>query len=77
MWYKEIAASAGLHTITAVLAPITGTADHCGYTVQDINCLRRSNAGVVGSNPAGGTDACAPSFCVCAVLCVGSGFATG
>jgi hypothetical protein len=29
----------------------------------------------VGSNPAGGKDDCVRSFCVCVVLCVGSGLA--
>jgi hypothetical protein len=36
----------------------------------------RSNAGIVGSNPIQGMDDCARSFCVCVVLCVGSGLAT-
>jgi hypothetical protein len=35
------------------------------------------NAGFVGLNPTRGTDICVRLFCVCAVLCVGSGLATG
>jgi hypothetical protein len=37
----------------------------------------RSNAGIMGSNPTWGIDVCVRLFCVCAVLCVGSGRATG
>jgi hypothetical protein len=37
----------------------------------------RSNTGVVGSNPTQGIDICVRLFCVCVVLCVGSGLATG
>jgi hypothetical protein len=33
----------------------------------------RSEAGIVGSNPTQGTDVCVRLFCVCVVLCVGSG----
>jgi hypothetical protein len=36
-----------------------------------------SNAGIVGSNPTQGMDVCVRLFCVCVVLCVGSGLATG
>jgi hypothetical protein len=36
-----------------------------------------SNAGIVGSNPTQGMDVCVSLFCVCVVLCVGSGLATG
>jgi hypothetical protein len=32
---------------------------------------------MVGSNPTQGMDIRVPSFCVCVVLCVRSGFATG
>jgi hypothetical protein len=31
----------------------------------------------VGSNPTQGMDVCVCLFCVCVVLCVGSGLATG
>jgi hypothetical protein len=37
----------------------------------------RSNIGVVGSNPTQGMDVCVRLFCVCVVLCVGSGLTTG
>jgi hypothetical protein len=37
----------------------------------------RSNAGIVGSNPTHAMDVCLRLFCVCVVLCVGSGLATG
>jgi hypothetical protein len=37
----------------------------------------RLNAGIVGSNPTPGMDACVSFFCVCAVLCVGSGLESG
>jgi hypothetical protein len=36
-----------------------------------------SNAGIVGSIPTQGMDICLCLFCVCVVLCVGSGLATG
>jgi hypothetical protein len=34
-------------------------------------------AGIVGSNPTQGMDVCVRLFCVCVVLCIGSGLATG
>jgi hypothetical protein len=37
----------------------------------------RSNAGIVGSNHTQGMDVCVRLFCVCVVLCVGGGLATG
>jgi hypothetical protein len=37
----------------------------------------RSNTGIVGSNATRGMDICVSLFCVCAVLCVGRGLATG
>jgi hypothetical protein len=33
----------------------------------------RSNAGIVGPNPTQGMNVCVRLFCVCVVLCVGSG----
>jgi hypothetical protein len=42
-----------------------------------LNIFVRSNAGIVGSNPTQGMDVCVRLFCVCVVLCVGSGLATG
>jgi hypothetical protein len=37
----------------------------------------RSNTGLVGSNPTQGIDVYVRLFCVCVVLCVGSGLGTG
>jgi hypothetical protein len=37
----------------------------------------RSKAGIVGSNPTWGMVVCVRLFCVCVVLCVNSGLATG
>jgi hypothetical protein len=37
----------------------------------------RSEAGIVGSNPTQGMHVCVRLFCVCIVLCVGSGLAMG
>jgi hypothetical protein len=37
----------------------------------------RSDAGIVGSNPTQGMDVCVRLFCVCVVVCVGSGLTTG
>jgi hypothetical protein len=36
-----------------------------------------SKAEIVGSNPIQGMDVCVRLFCVCVVVCVGSGLATG
>jgi hypothetical protein len=41
------------------------------------NCIRNSNAGIVGLNPTRGTDFSVHLFCVCVVLCAGSDLATG
>jgi hypothetical protein len=53
------------------------TADHNGRAVTEINCLGRSDAGIVGSNHTWGMDVCVRLFCVCAVLYAGSGLTTG
>jgi hypothetical protein len=37
----------------------------------------RSNAGVAGLNPTRGMDVCVRLFCVCVVLYIGGGLATG
>jgi hypothetical protein len=37
----------------------------------------RSDTGIVGLNPTWGVDVCVRLFCVCAVLCAGSGLTTG
>jgi hypothetical protein len=52
--------------------PITVTAQSKARTV-----FARSNAGIMGSNPTRGMDVCVNLFCVCVVLCVGSGLAKG
>jgi hypothetical protein len=44
---------------------------------EALTFFARSNAGIVGSNPTQGMDACVRLFCVCVVLCVDSGLATG
>jgi hypothetical protein len=41
------------------------------------NVFARSNTGVVGSNPIQGMDVCVRLFCICVVLFVASGLATG
>jgi hypothetical protein len=52
--------------------PITVAARCKKWTV-----FTRSNNGIVCSNPTRGMDVCVRLFCVCVVLCVGGGFATG
>jgi hypothetical protein len=52
--------------------PITVAVQSKAWTV-----VARSNAGIVGSNRTQGMDVCMCLFCVCIVLCVGSGLATG
>jgi hypothetical protein len=42
-----------------------------------LTTFARWNAGIVGSNPTRGMDVCVRLSCVSAVLCVGSGLATG
>jgi hypothetical protein len=51
--------------------PITVAPRSKAWTV-----FARSNAGIVVSNPTQGMDVCVRLFCVCAVLCVGTGLAT-
>jgi hypothetical protein len=41
------------------------------------NAIHHPNTWIVGSNPTRGMDICVCLFCVCVVLCVGSGVATG
>jgi hypothetical protein len=52
--------------------PITVAARSRASTV-----FARSNTGIGGSNPTLGMDVCVRLFCVCAVLCAGSGLAMG
>jgi hypothetical protein len=51
--------------------PITVAEQSKAWTV-----FFRSNTGIVGSNLTQGMDVCVPLFCVCVILCVGSGLAT-
>jgi hypothetical protein len=52
--------------------PITVAARSKAWTV-----FARSNTGIMGSNPTQAMDVCMRLFCVCDVLCEGSGLATG
>jgi hypothetical protein len=52
--------------------PVTVASRSTAWTVSS-----RSDAGIVGSNPIQGMDDCVRLFCVCVVLCLGSGLATG
>jgi hypothetical protein len=52
--------------------PITVAALSKAWTV-----FVHSNTGIVGSNTTWGMDICVRLFCVCIVLCAGSGLATG
>jgi hypothetical protein len=53
-----------------IIQPITAAVPSKASTV-----FARSNIGVVGSNPTRDTDVCVRLFCVCVILCVGSGLA--
>jgi hypothetical protein len=52
--------------------PITVAAQSTACTV-----FAHSNTGIVGSNPTRSMDVYVHLFCVCAILCAGSGLATG
>jgi hypothetical protein len=52
--------------------PITVASRYKARTV-----FARSTAEIVGSNSTQGMDICVRLFCICVVLCVGSGLATG
>jgi hypothetical protein len=54
------------------MEPITVAARSKAQTV-----FARSNTGIGGANPTWGMDVCVRLFCVCVVLCVGSGLTTG
>jgi hypothetical protein len=58
--------------VLSMREPITVAARSKAWTV-----FSHSNTGIVGSNSTQGTDVCLRLFCVCVVLCVGSGLATG
>jgi hypothetical protein len=54
------------------LMPIIVAARSQAWTI-----FAHSNTGVVGSNSTRGMNICVHVFCVCVVLCAGSGLATG
>jgi hypothetical protein len=62
--------------------PLKSSRDKPFLKCENIQQFRENNkysghAGFVGSNPTPGIDVCVRLFCVCAVLCVGSGHVTG
>jgi hypothetical protein len=59
-------------TVYINVEPITVAARSKAWIV-----FARSNAGIMGSNPIQDMDVCVRLFCVCVVLYVGSGLATG
>jgi hypothetical protein len=69
---NEAVAAIYLYNREHIHVPIAVAARFRACTVFD-----RSNTGIVGSNPTKGVDACVRLFCVCVVLCVGSGLAAG
>jgi hypothetical protein len=56
----------------SIIQPITVAARSKAWTV-----FSHSNTGIVGSNSTWAMNVCVPLFCVCVVLCVGIGLATG
>jgi hypothetical protein len=56
----------------STLVPIIAAAQS-----KEWNIFARSNTGIMGSNPTRGMDVGVRLFCICVVLCVGSGLATG
>jgi hypothetical protein len=64
-WYTCI-----LFSVSSI-KPLTVAARSKAWTV-----FARSITGIVGSNPTRDMDVCVRLFCVCVVLCVGSGLAT-
>jgi hypothetical protein len=53
------------------------TADYMAARSKAWTVFACSNTGIVGLNPIQGLDVCMPLFCVCVVLPVGGGLATG
>jgi hypothetical protein len=51
--------------------------DHSVLFIPAARPQALSNTGIVGSNPTQGMGICVCLFCLCVVLCVGSGLATG
>jgi hypothetical protein len=48
-----------------------------GLRHELFSLVRTLDAGIVDSYPTQGMDVCVPLFCVCVLLCLGSGLATG
>jgi hypothetical protein len=65
-------ANMNLNGVKKTQVPNTEATQSKAWTV-----FARSNTGILGSNPTRGMDVCARLFCVCVVLGVGSGLATG
>jgi hypothetical protein len=68
----EAKSCGGIKEFSFTLEPITVAELSNAWTV-----FVRLNTGIVGSNPTRGMDVCVRLFCVCVVLRVGSGLATG
>jgi hypothetical protein len=64
-------------TARSLVTDGTSTRYVCVCAVKAWTVFARSNSGIVGSNPTRGMDVCVRLFCVFAVLCAGSGLATG
>jgi hypothetical protein len=73
-WKAEARAQGGCRTSekNKCERSITVTARSEAWTLS-----ASSNTGIVGSNPTQGVDVCVRLFCVCVVLCVGSGLVMG
>jgi hypothetical protein len=71
-WVQPLVLNCSYITAEHVQAPITVAGRAKAWTV-----FARSNTGIVGSNPTQGMDVCLCLFCVCVVLYVVSGLATG
>jgi hypothetical protein len=65
---------------TVLLAQFTRSFSRGTYfdlSISGMNCLRPLEHWDRGLNPTRGMDVCVRLFCVCVVLCVGSGLTTG
>jgi hypothetical protein len=71
-WFRDHCSDSYILHPVKQPTPITEVTRSKAWTV-----FARSNTGIVGSNPTRGMDVCVRLFCVCVVLCVGSGLATG
>jgi hypothetical protein len=74
LYFVLISLLSGLRFFTVHLTtrPVTVASRFETWTI-----FTRSNTRVVGSNPTRGVDVCVCLFCVCFVLCIGKGLATG